>query len=86
MKTMTLRQALPLLCEGAILQTAESPALIRLRPDGLYALQGLQYQARLSEEDFCALFENAVFFLRQSAEGIDPQKDEEYYAWRERSQ
>lgn len=78
-------QALQLLKQGVRLQQAGAVTLFRYEdPRILVSSRG--YTLRLRVDDFTELFAAEHFWIRQESEGLDEQKDAEYYAWRARSQ
>ena len=43
-----------------------------------------QWHSKLSRNDFISLFQQNTFEVYENDHGIDMEKDEEYYAWRNR--
>lgn len=91
MKFMNLQTPTPvfslldLLFQGALLRTVPGGQLIRCE-NGKYLVSGRGANLRLGEEDFLLLFGEAKAVLHMAEQGLDEKKDEEYYAWREKSQ
>lgn len=54
--------------------------------DGMVALTGRSWTVRLSPEDFLQTFGHEEFALLRSAEGIDEERDRQYYKWRSEKQ
>ncbi|MCF0260617.1 MAG: hypothetical protein HUJ54_12235 [Erysipelotrichaceae bacterium] len=82
---LSVYEACRLMKQGIKVRHA-STRMLAAMDQGRVLLVSDQMSARMSEENFCEIYEEEKFSVHQSRGGIDEQKDEEYYAWRARSQ
>ncbi|MCF0245836.1 MAG: hypothetical protein HUJ55_03330 [Ileibacterium sp.] len=84
-KLLNVYEACSLMHQGARIRHAGSPMLAAMENHKVYLVSG-QFSARMSVENFCEIYEQEHFIVHESSDGIDEKKDEEYYAWRTKSQ
>jgi hypothetical protein len=84
MNSFNIQQALPLLEQGAILQTTQYPITrLWLNENNIY-LSNDHLHAVISIQDFIHTYETYSFHLiPEGVEVIDLKKDEEYYSWKQ---
>ncbi len=80
---MEINEALEKLEGEHILICVENHVLIGLRNKKIY-LWHEKWHSRISKKDFISLFYENTFILYEDEVGIDMEKDDEYYAWRNR--
>lgn len=84
--TVNADEALRLLKQSVILQTGYPRCLFQMK-NGTIKVSSARFFLSLSRSDFLDLYSGCQFAVYdQASDQIDLQKDEEYYAWRERSQ
>lgn len=84
MLSFNIQQALPLLEQGAILQTNQHPMTTLWLKTNLIHISNHHLHAVLSIQDFYHTYETQSFHILQDAiESIDFKKDEDYYAWKQ---
>lgn len=59
-----------------------NPRLLARKNGDTIAISAPGYTLRLRTEDFASLYGHLECAVLNEKEGIDEQKDEEYYAWR----
>ena len=80
---MEILEAIEKLKENHALICLENRALIKLEKDRVY-IWHTQWHSKLTQTDFLSLFQKNTFVVYEDEHGIDVEKDEEYYAWRNR--
>ncbi|UNT95250.1 hypothetical protein [Allobaculum mucilyticum] len=70
---------------GRPLRLAGLPVLVQKKGDRI-ALSAPEYTLRLDPEDFQKLYGSYEAVFVEEKQGIDAEKDEEYYAWRREKQ
>jgi hypothetical protein len=80
---MEIIEAIEKLKESHALVCLENRALIKMEKDKVYIWHN-QWHSKLSRNDFISLFQKNTFEVYEKDHGIDMEKDEEYYAWRNR--
>lgn len=80
---MEILEAIENLKENHALICLENRALIKMETDKVYVWH-VQWHTKLSKNDFVSLFQKNTFEIYEENHGIDMEKDEEYYAWRNR--
>ena len=80
---MEIIEAFEKLKDSHALICLENRALIKMEKDKVYIWHG-QWHSKLSRNDFISLFQQNTFEVYENDHGIDMEKDEEYYAWRNR--
>jgi hypothetical protein len=84
MVSLSIQQALPLLEQGAILQTAQHPVTSVWSKDNMIHLSNDHLHAVISIQDFLHTYETYSFYMiQEDIELIDTQKDTEYYTWKQ---
>ncbi len=84
MVAFNIQQALPLLEQGAILQTTQHPVTSVWFKDSMIHLSNDHLHAVLSIQDFLHTYETYSFvMIQEDVELIDTQKDTEYYTWKQ---
>lgn len=78
-----IQEALIALKEGHIVQGIETPILIQQMGE-IYRIQHPNWHSKMKKADLIDLFKEQHFILRKEEEGIDQEKDEDYYRWRAR--
>lgn len=63
------------------LRGVEQPILIRQKEDCIL-ISHPQWHLSLSMQEFKSLFQDLHFVVVEQEDGIDEEKDEDYYAWR----
>lgn len=63
------------------LRGVEQPILIRQKEDRIL-ISHPQWHLSLSMQEFKSLFQDLHFVVVEQEDGIDEEKDEDYYAWR----
>lgn len=83
---LTMSQALQQLKHGYTLRTLSGkPVLLSIR-DTRILVSGQGYTLRLEEDDFIELFGSEKFVIHNDGFELDEARDQEYYAWRSKSQ
>lgn len=82
---MPASAALAYLKQNYILRMVSSPVLAAWK-DGMIALSGKGWTVRLQTEDFLESFGHEEFAPLRQAEGIDEERDRQYYKWRSEKQ
>ena len=77
------KEAIEKLKDSHALICLENRALIKMEKDKVYIWHS-QWHSKLSRNDFISLFQQNTFEVYENDHGIDMEKDEEYYAWRNR--
>ena len=80
---MEIIEAIENLKESHALVCLENRALIKMEKDKVYIWHS-QWHSKLSRNDFISLFQKNTFEVYENDHGIDMEKDEEYYVWRNR--
>lgn len=80
---MEITEALERLQNGHILICIENRILIGLKNKKIF-LWHEKWHSRISKQDFISLFCDNTFIVYEDEAGIDMEKDDEYYAWRNR--
>ena len=69
-------------------ETAKAAGTVRRigmeKRKNLLLMDNSQWHSKLSRNDFISLFQQNTFEVYENDHGIDMEKDEEYYAWRNR--
>lgn len=80
---MEILEAIEKLKDNHALVCLENRALIKMEMDKVYVWH-MQWHTKLTKNDFVSLFQKNTFEIYEENHGIDMEKDEEYYAWRNR--
>lgn len=80
---MEILEAIEKLKDNHALVCLENRALIKMEMDKVYVWH-MQWHTKLTKKDFVSLFQKNTFEIYEENHGIDMEKDEEYYAWRNR--
>ena len=78
---MEIIEAFEKLKDSHALICLENRALIKMEKDKVYIWHS---HSKISRNDFISLFHQNTFEVYENDHGIDMEKDEEYYAWRNR--
>lgn len=77
--------ALEYLKQGLVLCQQSRPVLFRQQKNKVRVIS-LSYTCLIEPDDFLELYERESFVFYEPQETLDEARDEEYYAWRSRSQ
>lgn len=80
---MEIIEAIEKLNDQHTLICVENHTLIGLKKDTIY-IWNEKWHSRLPKSDFISLFQDNTFIVYEEDHGIDMEKDEEYYKWRDR--
>ena len=80
---MEIIEAIEKLKDNHALICLENRALIKMENEKIYIWHH-QWHSKLSSNDFISLFQKNTFEVYENDRGIDIEKDEEHYAWRNR--
>lgn len=84
MNTLNIQQALPLLEEGALVQTIQLPITRIWFKDNSIHLSNDHLHAVISIQDFIYTYETYNFvIILEDVEPLDLKKDEEFYTWKQ---
>lgn len=84
MITLNIQQAIPLLEQGAILQTTQHPITRIWFKDNHIHLSNDHLHAVISVQDFLYTYETYNFLIiQEDIELLDLKKDEEFYTWKQ---
>ena len=78
---MSCELTLRALKEGAALKAVEQPVLVKQKENKLFVSHP-NWHALLAVAEFRDVFRNVHFTVMENTEGIDEEKDRDYYAWR----
>ncbi|MBB5183493.1 hypothetical protein [Catenisphaera adipataccumulans] len=82
----SVSEILPYLDEGETAVETENRMIVRKVKDKISLYQD-HWHTKIPAEDFLTLYAQSSFILYDAEDtGISEEKDEEYYAWRRRSQ
>lgn len=84
MKKYSVYEIIPYLKQGYVFIEIENRIIVCFKNEKIW-LRHEQWHTKLKENDFMELYEDSTFIMhKQKDEEISKEKDDEYYAWRQR--